>query len=506
MAQRNMNGALKAPAQWGGAGDSLASLADRSGTQELTGGMSAMLLSSDESMSQNITYHSQADAIKESNMVPGTSHMTDTEEQQVLNNAARSASALGLDFSQQILTFAPAAPGSSQDGQANAAAAAALRARRAAALNNAGNASLAGRRKISNKPDKVLDAADICDDFYYNLIDWSVKNQVAIALRRSAYIWDCEEAVVFELLDLAEEPERLGGGEAALITSIKWHPDGELLIVGTEGGYAQVWDTTQKRRIRTFKPSAEGGATASMICALDWADPSTVTLGYGSGLVADHDIRQAESVVRSFNAHSGSACGIIWRDDGGLLATGGNDNMVKVYNRHSETPIMSRAEHKAAIKAMSWCPFNANLLATGGGSACRSVNIWNCDTNARLMSWQTEAQISSLHWSWYHRELLTTHGSADGSPSGSINLWSYPSGKNVHRIDHAHEGRILGSVLSPDGQKLASVDTGANELRFWTVFEASEEQKKRHRQTKGAELYNPLEQDQGQARSHSLIR
>lgn len=155
---------------------------------------------------------------------------------------------------------------------------------------------------------------------------------------------------------------------------------------------------------------------------------------------------------------------------------------------------------------MSWSPFNSNILATGGGSACRTVNIWNVETNARLMSWGTEAQISSLHWSWYHRELLTTHGSSDGSPSGCINLWSYPSGKVLHRIDRAHEGRILGSVLSPDGQKLASVDTGGNELRFWTVFEATEEQRRRHRQGKGLELYDPLKTDPHRARTHSLLR
>lgn len=157
-------------------------------------------------------------------------------------------------------------------------------------------------------------------------------------------------------------------------------------------------------------------------------------------------------------------------------------------------------------QAMSWSPFNNNILATGGGSACRTVNIWNVETDARLKSWTTEAQISSLHWSWYHRELLTTHGSSDGSPWGSINIWSYPSGKVLHRIGRAHEGRILGSVLSPDGQKLASVDTGGNELRFWMVFEASEEQRRRHRQGKGLELYNPLKSDPTRSRTRSLLR
>ena len=217
-------------------------------------------------------------------------------------------------------------------------------------VGNNSSSSLAGRRKISSRPDKVLDAADICDDFYYNLIDWSVRNQVAIALRGAVYVWDCESAEVFALVDLAEESERVGGGEAALITSLRWHLDGGYIIIGTEEGYAQLWDTEQRRRLRTFKPNAERDAMSSAICAIDWADNVTVTLGYGSGLVVDHDIRQANSVIRKLQAHSGSACGIKWRDDGKLLATGGNDNTVKVWSRDSDEPIMTRSEHKAAVK------------------------------------------------------------------------------------------------------------------------------------------------------------
>lgn len=44
-------------------------------------------------------------------------------------------------------------------------------------------------RKISKKPYKMLEAPNLQDDFYLNLLDWSDKNQIAVALDSSLYIW-----------------------------------------------------------------------------------------------------------------------------------------------------------------------------------------------------------------------------------------------------------------------------------------------------------------------------
>jgi len=44
-------------------------------------------------------------------------------------------------------------------------------------------------RKINKKPYKILDAPNLQDDFYLNLIDWSENNQIAVALDSSLYLW-----------------------------------------------------------------------------------------------------------------------------------------------------------------------------------------------------------------------------------------------------------------------------------------------------------------------------
>lgn len=44
-------------------------------------------------------------------------------------------------------------------------------------------------RKISRIPFKVLDAPELQDDFYLNLVDWSAQNVLAVGLGSCVYLW-----------------------------------------------------------------------------------------------------------------------------------------------------------------------------------------------------------------------------------------------------------------------------------------------------------------------------
>jgi hypothetical protein len=44
-------------------------------------------------------------------------------------------------------------------------------------------------RRVSKVPFKVLDAPQLQDDFYLNLVDWSSTNVLAVGLLDAVYIW-----------------------------------------------------------------------------------------------------------------------------------------------------------------------------------------------------------------------------------------------------------------------------------------------------------------------------
>jgi cell division cycle protein 20 (cofactor of APC complex) len=334
----------------------------------------------------------------------------------------------------------------------------------------------AGRRRIPTTPERTLDAPSMVGDFYYNLLDWSSTNMVAVALQTGLWIWNGNTGDACALLDTSTQPEKVGGG--GLITGVRWDADGNILAVGLEGGFVQIWDVESSTRMRTLKPTGDGGADHASVNVAAWAPDGTLNAGFQSGIIREYDVRERDAVTRTLEkAHHGPVCGMEWRSDSALMASGGNDNVVKVWDRRTSVAKMRKENHQAAVKALAWCPHNLSLLATGGGTSDRNIHFWNTTQNSRTMTISTGAQITSLHWAPHYREIVSTHGlGTTESSKGLMSIWSHPSGTKVAEIE-AHEKRVLHSSLSPDGEVLATVSDD-EELKLWRIFEKPVESSK----------------------------
>jgi cell division cycle protein 20 (cofactor of APC complex) len=95
-------------------------------------------------------------------------------------------------------------------------------------------------------------------------------------------------------------------------------------------------------------------------------------------------------------------CGLKWSPDGSQLATGGNDNVLNIWDGVTtgaiSTPKFRLTQHTAAVKALAWCPWQKNTLASGGGTADRCIRFWNSQTGANLNTIDTGSQVSALLW------------------------------------------------------------------------------------------------------------
>lgn len=343
------------------------------------------------------------------------------------------ATACGISLNQRILAFKPAAPESSRPID--------LRAQYNRPIKPAAAAGAQFRRRVATAPERVLDAPGLVDDYYLNLLDWSSGNQVAIGLERSVYVWSAESGTVNSLLEC---------DASTYIASVKWSGDGAYVAAGLGNGEVQIWDVEEGTKLR----SMYGHDTR--VGVMGW-NKHLLSTGARSGLVFNHDVRVAEHKVAELVSHTSEVCGLEWRADGAQLATGGNDNLVSIWDARSlNAPKFQKTNHKAAIKALSWCPWQSNLLATGGGSHDRMIHFWNTTSGARVNSIDTGSQVTSLRWSNSYKEIV----SSSGFPDNSLSIWSYPTlVKNVEIP--AHESRVLHSCLSPDGQMLATAGESA---------------------------------------------
>jgi len=46
------------------------------------------------------------------------------------------------------------------------------------------------KRIISQTPEKILDAPELRDDYYLNLLDWGKNGLLAISLDQNVYLWN----------------------------------------------------------------------------------------------------------------------------------------------------------------------------------------------------------------------------------------------------------------------------------------------------------------------------
>ncbi|XXG77166.1 hypothetical protein AAC387_Pa08g1372 [Persea americana] len=61
------------------------------------------------------------------------------------------------------------------------------------------------KRHIPKSANRTLDALELIDDYYLNLLDWSTGNILAIALGNTVYLWNASNGFSSELLTVDEE-------------------------------------------------------------------------------------------------------------------------------------------------------------------------------------------------------------------------------------------------------------------------------------------------------------
>ena len=197
-------------------------------------------------------------------------------------------------------------------------------------------------RKISKIPFKVLDAPELQDDFYLNLVDWSSQNVLSVGLGACVYLWSAFTSQVTRLCDLTNENDT--------VTSVSWAERGDKVAVGTHRGFVQVWDVTANKRVNTLT------GHSARVGALAWAGDS-LSSGSRDRLILQRDVRTpGVNPERRLVGHRQEVCGLKWSPDNQYLASGGNDNKLFVWSGAQTTPMQTYSYHVAAVKVRSISP------------------------------------------------------------------------------------------------------------------------------------------------------
>lgn len=264
-------------------------------------------------------------------------------------------------------------------------------------------------RTIKSVPYKVLDAPDLKDDFYLNLLDWSAKNVVAVALGQAIYFHNPDTSNTRKFKEFNVDDG---------LTSLSFSKTGNTLAVGTHNGKIQLWNVETSQMIRTYSTHTH------RVNCLAWNDNGLLTASSRDKTITIRDPRSPNVLTQTFKKHTQEVCSLKWSKD--------NEE-----------------------------------FASGGGTADAQIHLWSTVTGKELYSVDTGSQVCNLAWSKNVNELVST----GGYQQNAIKVWKYhrvdgkPALLKIKDIEGQHSNRVLYLATSPNGESIVT-GAGSREVVF----------------------------------------
>ena len=337
------------------------------------------------------------------------------------------------------------------------------------------------KRKINLYPERILDAPNLVDDYYLNLLEWGRANLLAVALGPEIYLWNGESCETSLLMSTIKDNNPiLEDNSNNNITSLSWMNNGICLGIGLPSGSIELWDVVKGSRIREIKGHSD------RVSCLSW-NSYNISSGSKDKLIKNFDVRSPEGEIWKIHQHKQEVCALKYSYEGDLLSSGGNDNVAYIWdvrklnnkllnisnlnriNDNNIKPYTVNNYHIAAVKAMAWCPWQRHILATGGGTKDKTIKVFNCDSKKIIKNVETGSQVCSLLWNKKEREIISSHG----FNKNQITIWSYQKMSKICELK-GHMSRVLYLTMSPDENFICS-GSGDETLRFWKINDGIKE-------------------------------
>ncbi|KAI5132465.1 cell division cycle 20-like protein 1, cofactor of APC complex [Nematocida ausubeli] len=295
-------------------------------------------------------------------------------------------------------------------------------------------------------PIRITRVNGLADDFYSSLLDWQ-GSTIAFALDERIFVQNFLTGKTCLLARLSN----------AYITSVKISPNNSTICVGTCTGDIGIIDMNGK-------VLAKRHLHKSRIGAMEWNGRQAVT-GSRDRTIKTVDFRVLEE-TQSISLHTQEVCGLAHSPSKDYLATGGNDNKVFIIDNRTSTPIHTLSAHKAAVKALGWCPDKMDTLATGGGTADRTVKVWNLSGAKECIidSIDYGSQVCNIRWT-KKNEILTTHGYTQND----VRILNMAKNKQTH-VFEGHRNRVIHFGMSSEEEYFAT-GSGDETVCVWRARE-----------------------------------
>ncbi|XP_021859152.2 periodic tryptophan protein 2 [Spinacia oleracea] len=244
----------------------------------------------------------------------------------------------------------------------------------------------------------------------------------------------------------------------AKVTACDYHQGIDLVVVGYSSGAFGLYQMPDFVCIHMLSISREKITTAVFNDLGNWLTFGCARLG--QLLVWEW---KSESYILKQQGHYFDVNCLAYSPDSQLLATGADDNKIKVWNVLSGFCFVTFPEHTNAVTALHFMANNHSLLSASLDGTVRAWDLFRY-RNFRTFTTPSSRQFVSLTADQSGEVICA--GTLD---SFEIFVWSMKTGRLLDVLS-GHEGPVHGLMFSPSNAILAS-SSWDKTVRLWDVFE-----------------------------------
>ena len=246
--------------------------------------------------------------------------------------------------------------------------------------------------------------------------------------------------------------DHLEGSSGAELTCANFHQKTKILVTGFNNGAFLLLSLPDCSLVHSLAIGEEAISSARFNSSGDWV--ALGCPGPGQLLVWEW---QSETYVMKQQGHGGAMQCLAYSPDGSLVATGGDDGKVKLWNTGSSFCFVTFTEHEASVSGLVFTPSGKVVLSSSLDGTVRAFDM------ARYRNFKTLTTPRPVQLGCVGVDSSGDLVAGGGTDVFEVYLWSMTTGR-LTEVLSGHEGPVghLAFSPAPASSQMATVSWDGN--------------------------------------------